>query len=478
MRSLTVKFSLILLAASLTGILLAALGVWYVITREFDDFVVAQAREQFASDMAGAYLEYGSWELVPQTIPAYNNNPNNNGQNNQPPNNTGNPNNGGNNPPPNNSVAPPLRQQDNTPARFALIDADKRVIIDFDRYKLGEIVKDRDIESARVLEVDGEVIGYIITTDRSQQRETVEKGFLTVVNRILFISGGVALVIALVLGSWLSRLYTRPLRELTHAVHGIRSGDYSVKVPVRSKDEVGILAESVNQMSAEIDRAHQLRKQMTADIAHEFRTPLTVISGYLESLRDGVLKPTTERFTTVYDEALLLQRLVEDLRTLSLADAGELSLNLQTIDANQLAARVQSAYQATASQQSVEIMLETTPRPASIRADLDRLLQVMGNLVSNALRYTPADKHVSIKTMADANQVFLIIEDEGQGISPEHLTNIFERFYQVDEAHTRSGQSGLGLAIARSIVEAHQGTIHVESQLGQGTRFTISLPSV
>ena len=472
MRSLTVKFSLILLVASVTGILLAALGVWYVITREFDDLVVAQAQDRFAEDMTEAYMEYGSWELVPLTRRAYNLT----GQDNT---NTPNQNNQDDQRPPNNAPPPPTNTQPpNVPARFALIDTEKHVIVGFDHYKLGDRVKDKDLEDARALEVDGEVIGYVITTPSSLQRETIEESFLTTVNRILLISGGLALVIALVLGIWLSRIYTRPLRELTHAVEGIRSGDYSKKVPVRSKDEVGILAESVNQMSDEIDRVNQLRRQMTADIAHELRTPLTVISGYIESLRDGVLQPTPERFNTVHEEALLLQRLVEDLRTLSLADAGELSLNLQTVDANQLAARVQSTYQQRANQHNVEIKLETAPRPLAIQADLDRLLQVLGNLVSNALRYTPENKHVAIKTGADQNTVILIIEDEGQGIAPEHLANIFERFYQVDESHTRSGQSGLGLAIARSIIEAHQGSIKVESELGRGTRFIISLPGV
>ncbi len=483
MRSLTVKFSLILLAASVTGILLAALGVWYVITREFDDLVVAQAQDRFVEDMTDAYMEFGAWEFVPQTRRAYNqdnqtaaNNNNNNDNNNADNANNNNPNN--DRAPNTNAPPPPPAQQPAVPARFALVDMDKRVIIEFDKYKLGDIVKDRDLEDARAIEVDGEVIAYVITTDHSLQRERIEESFLDTVNQILLVSGGVALVIALVLGVWLSRLYTRPLRELTHAVEGIRSGDYSKKVPVRSHDEVGILAESVNQMSDEIDRVNQLRKQMTADIAHELRTPLTVISGYIESLRDGVLQPTPERFNTVYEEALLLQRLVEDLRTLSLADAGELSLNLQTVDANQLAERVQATYQARAHKQNVEIKVETEPRPLSIRADLDRLLQVLGNLVSNALRYTSENKYVAIKTQTSGDRVVLIIEDEGQGIAPEHLPNIFERFYQIDDSHTRSGQSGLGLAIARSIVEAHQGSIRVESELGQGTRFIITLPSV
>jgi signal transduction histidine kinase len=216
---------------------------------------------------------------------------------------------------------------------------------------------------------------------------------------------------------------------------------------------------------------------MTADIAHDLRTPLTVLSGYIESLRDGVLEPTRARFDTMYTEAQHLQRLVEDLRTLSLADAGELPLNQQPTAPKDLLKRLKATYLHAAGQAGVALEVQADPNLPELDIDPDRMAQVLGNLVSNALRYTPEGGRIVLAAHSRDGAVTLLVQDTGQGISPEALPRVFERFYRGDPARQqKEGESGLGLAIARSIVEAHGGTIAAHSELGRGTVFVIELP--
>jgi signal transduction histidine kinase len=217
---------------------------------------------------------------------------------------------------------------------------------------------------------------------------------------------------------------------------------------------------------------------MTADIAHDLRTPLTVIAGYLEALRDRVLTPTPERFATLHDETQGLLRLVEDLHTLSLADAGELSLALQPLAPAQSLERVAATYQDAATHQGVTLTVAAAPDLPAICADPERLARVLGNLVSNALRHTPAGGQVTLSARPAPAGVALVVADTGSGIAPEHLSNIFERFYRADPARSADdGGAGLGLAIARSLVEAHGGTISVDSHVGTGTTVTVTLPT-
>jgi signal transduction histidine kinase len=221
---------------------------------------------------------------------------------------------------------------------------------------------------------------------------------------------------------------------------------------------------------------------MTADIAYDLRTPLTVISGYLESLRDGVLKPTHERFDAMYKEAQHLQRLVEDLRTLSLADAGELSLQLEATPPRSLLERLAATFQHQAEQRQVTLQVEVEPELPAVNVDPERMAQVLGNLISNALRYTPEGGQITLSAQRQASAVALQVQDNGAGITPEALPHIFERFYRGDTARhdcgqSDDGESGLGLAIARSIVELHGGTITADSAPGKGTKIAIVLPA-
>jgi signal transduction histidine kinase len=287
-----------------------------------------------------------------------------------------------------------------------------------------------------------------------------------------------AIVIALLLGFLLARTLTRPIRELTAATQALAKGDLGQQVSVRTRDEMGQLAASFNQMSADLAHASQLRRQMTADIAHELRTPLSLILGYTESLSDGKLPATQETFDIMYDEAQHLSRLIDDLRTLSLADAGELPLNRRPVDPKALLERAALAYMPQAQRQGVAIELNASSDLPEAEADPGRIEQVLDNLVSNALRYTPSGGRVILSADGDGEQVFLRVQDTGVGIQLEELPYIFERFYRADKSRQRHAkESGLGLAIAKSIVEAHGGSVSVESILGEGTTFVVALPS-
>jgi signal transduction histidine kinase len=237
---------------------------------------------------------------------------------------------------------------------------------------------------------------------------------------------------------------------------------------------VGQVAAAFNQMSANLSRANALRRQMTADIAHELRTPLSVVVGYLASMSEGLLKPTPERFKIMRDEAQHLQRLVEDLRILSLADAGELLLNLQPVAPGELVNLAAATFSHQAEQRHITLSVQIEPDMPLLRADPDRILQVLDNLLSNALRYTPEQGRITLISQLYDGHIQLSIQDTGLGIDPEHLPHIFERFYRGDSSrHQEQNESGLGLAIAKSIVEAHGGQISAQSTVGEGT--TVSM---
>jgi signal transduction histidine kinase len=253
------------------------------------------------------------------------------------------------------------------------------------------------------------------------------------------------------------------------------AGQLNQQVPVRSRDELGELTATFNQMGADLEHANSLRRQMTADIAHDLRTPLAVITGYLEGLKDGVLKPSPKRFAAMYDEALFLQRLVEDLRTLSLAEAGELSLNCQPTQPAELIERLAGSFQRQADLNEVRLTTLVDEDLPLIQVDPERMLQALGNLVSNALRYTPAGGEIILAARGEDGAVRLEVADTGAGIAVDALPHVFDRFYRGDESRQEGG-TGLGLAIARSIVALQGGTITAESAgPGMGSRFIIRL---
>jgi signal transduction histidine kinase len=266
------------------------------------------------------------------------------------------------------------------------------------------------------------------------------------------------------------------VRELTGATKRVAGGELGIQVPVRTGDELGELANSFNQMSADLAQSNQVRRQMTADVAHDLRTPLSVILGYTEALSDGKLQGTPQMYGVMHSEAQHLSHLIDDLRFLSLADAGELPLERRNVSPLDLLNRTAASNHAAAEQKQIDLQVQGAPDLPDLNVDPERMAQVLGNLTSNALRHTPAGGTIVLTARSEVEGVLLQVRDTGSGIAAADLPYIFHRFYRGDLSRQQTGESGLGLAIAKSIVEAHGGRITAESNLGAGTTITITLP--
>jgi len=359
---------------------------------------------------------------------------------------------------------------------FLLADFNGKVLVPAGQYQVGEVVPSAKLTQGTPVTVNGTQVGTVVVIGNPPPLGPLESQYLKRTNLALLYAALGAALVAMALGIILARTLTHPLLDLTAAIHSMAKGDLKQHVSVKSHDELGELAAAFNQMSSDLDRLNHSRQQMTADIAHDLRSPLTVIGGYVESMRDGVLKPTPERLDTIHSEVQHLQRLVEDLRTLSQADAGELTLNKEPVAPLGLLDRMTKAYGHLAAQKKVTLDVHAEQGLPDITLDLDRMAQVFGNLITNSLRYTSEGGKILLTAEINANMLVFSVKDNGQGIPTESLPHIFDRFYRADPARVQGSESGLGLAIAKSIVEAHGGTISAESHLGQGTTLRISLP--
>jgi signal transduction histidine kinase len=293
-----------------------------------------------------------------------------------------------------------------------------------------------------------------------------------------FIWGGLlAVAIALLLTFILSRRILAPVKALTHAARKLGKGDFSQRVNFKDKGEVGELAKSFNSMANDLEHMEQLRRNMVADVAHELRTPLSNLSGYLEAIRDGVVKPDSDIIRSLDEEASTLSRLVDDLQELSLADAGELKLVYRKEDVSSTIREAVAATQTKAATKGITITADLPARLPLVSIDAHRIKQGLNNLLENAIAHTSPEGTITVAAWEQDNEINISVADTGEGIKAEDLPNIFERFYRVDKSRTRAtGGSGLGLTITKRLVEAHGGRINVESQLGKGTRFTFTLP--
>ena len=281
------------------------------------------------------------------------------------------------------------------------------------------------------------------------------------------------------------RRYASPLADVMAAADAVADGDLSVRLSEDVSGEFGQLVRSFNRMTEELDRSDRQRRNMTADVAHELRTPLHIIQGNLEGILDRVYEPSDEQISATLDETRALARLVEDLQTISLAEAGQLPLIREPVNMGELLTDIRTSFSSTAEADGVQLVLDwgsgegTEERTELIvEGDPGRLYQVLTNLVANALRHTPARGQVRLSAQADGDIVRTIVADSGSGIPAEDLPHIFDRFWRGDRARTRSDGSGggLGLAIVRQLVEAHGGQIDVQSVTGEGSVFTLSLP--
>lgn len=298
-----------------------------------------------------------------------------------------------------------------------------------------------------------------------------------------FVSLGIAVgasLLTAVAVSWLvSRRVVGPIRELALAAQRIARGAYSARVPASGTDELAVLGTAFNEMAASLESAEQKRRELLADVAHELRTPLATVQGYVEGIGDGVLESDSETWSVVRVELRRLGRLVDDLQMVSRAEERQLDLHIEPIAPATL---VETAMQAAAPAYSVKgVHLErhVEPEVPVVDVDADRVGEVLANLLENALRHTPGGGRVDVTATRRGPEVEISVADSGEGIEPEHLERIFERFYRADRARTRArGGSGIGLTIARAIIEAHGGRLRAESGgAGRGARFVIHLPA-
>jgi signal transduction histidine kinase len=361
---------------------------------------------------------------------------------------------------------------------YTVADADGMVVVPSPNNPIGTQLSKRELARGMSIEVNGEVVGTVISQGPLPNTLiTALDNFSDEINQLLLMGALAAVGISLILGVIFSRTLTRQLGEISKAADDIAKGKLNQKVEIKSKDEIGQLAEAFNQMSANLERSGELRRQMTADIAHELRTPLSIILGRAEPLAEGTLLPSREVLQVIHEETMRVNRLVEDLRTLSLSDAGELSLEVRPVTLCQLLGDVKKVHMALAEAKGAALKVECPDQLPSIKADPDRIRQVLGNLVSNAIRYSPEGGSIILSAMEVEQGVVIRVSDNGPGIAEEDLPHVFDRFYRGDKSRQRDkGGSGLGLAIAKSLVYLHGGDIRVNSQPGAGTTFTVWLP--
>jgi signal transduction histidine kinase len=301
--------------------------------------------------------------------------------------------------------------------------------------------------------------------------------FLSSFNRSLLVGVLVGGVVALVLALVLSRGILRSVDALTRAARQMANGRLDQRVVVRSGDEIGQLGHAFNAMAEGLTRTEQLRQTMVADVAHELRTPLTNLRGYLEALRDGVASPGPDVLASLYDEAVLLSQLVDDLQDLALSDAGQLTLRRELTDVNELVASAVRTVQPEAARRGLQVELSEQGESMPVWVDVRRIGQVLRNLLANAVAYTPAGGHITVSATARDSELTVNVADSGQGIPSEHLPNVFERFYRADSSRARAtGGAGIGLAIVKQLVEAHGGAVQAQSVVGVGSTFSFTLP--
>jgi signal transduction histidine kinase len=287
----------------------------------------------------------------------------------------------------------------------------------------------------------------------------------------------IAGIVSLILGTIIFYQITRPLSHMRRASQALTAGETNVQVPVRSQDELGKVAEAFNQMATKISQQEQLRQQMVADVAHELRTPLTVMKANLEGMLDGLLEPTPAELGELHEEVQRLSRLIDDLRLLSLAESGQLTLVLEEVDVRQVMARVVALLLPLADEHEVTLVDDAPERPLIISADTDRIQQALTNLVANGVRHTPKGGRVRVTAVHEKQTIHLSVIDSGPGIPPDDLAYVFNRFWRSDKSRSRhSGGSGLGLAIVKQIAELHHGYVTAVSPNNTGAIFTISLP--
>ena len=457
MRSLSAKITLVLVIVSMFGALFTSFFIQNRTQEAFDDFIRGQDQQVLVEALTEYYSSTGSWENahIPfqKVFPISQHN---------------------------NQAGNPQGNQQNTNTPFILTSPSGE-IMDISPGpggpKPGAAIPMNDVEKGIPLEVDGEIVGWLVPAAFQGPRNNIQQNFLGTVRQGLIISSLVTLLIALILGGFLIQSFTRPIRKLANATEKVASGELGYQVDIQSKDELGKLASSFNSMSADLKKSALARKQMTADIAHDLRTPLTIMQGYTEAMSDGKMEGSPEIYDVMHQQAQHLNYLIDDLKTLSLLDSEELSFQIQNIDPDFILQQVESAFSPLASEKGILFTLNSNPSLPRVNLDPDRLTQILGNLINNAIQVLSPGGKIKVSAVQTGNNLTLLVADDGPGISDEDLPYIFDRSFRVDKSRAAgNGSSGLGLSITKKLVEAMGGIISVESRIGAGTTFQVEFP--
>lgn len=463
MRSISLKIILVLVIISLVGALFTTIYIQSRTRNAFDTFLQEQEKTTLADLLISHYQEFSSWEgaevyfleFYRIRAPGFpgggegGKNPNRPGENQAPP-------------------------------AFVLTDPDGIVLIGLTNhagYLVGDRILQKELKKSVPLESDDELVGYLVPIPITPNRNSMQQTFLGTVQQGLIISTVVTLLLALILGGILITSFTQPIRRLADGTERIASGELGYQVDLKTKDELGRLASSFNEMSRDLQKADQQRKQMTADIAHDLRTPLSILYGYTEALNEGKMAGSPETYQTMHGQTKHLNYLIEDLRMLSLLDSEELNFQLETIDPGPILSQTLSAFSPLAAKKDIQLFLEGQEGLPRVTLDPDRLTQILGNLINNALDILPPGGAIWLDALQEGDQLVLEVKDDGPGISDHDLALIFNRHYRADPSRNQEGgSSGLGLAITKKLVEAQGGEITVKSELGKGTVFRIRFP--
>ncbi len=362
--------------------------------------------------------------------------------------------------------------------RLVLVDTAGTVVADSAKLLLGTPLGSKNPQIVAVITFRGVPVGTLRSVPPSEPPPPgFEAFFLASVNRWLMAGVLVACLAGGVLSLALSRQVVKPIAALTTAAREMEKGDLTQRVQHVANDEIGELGHAFNAMADALQRGEALRRNMVSDVAHELRTPLSNIRGYLEALRDGVIQADAAVIASLHEEALMLSRLVEDLQELSLAEAGQLKLQRQPADLRSVIQQAVDVMQPEAADKKLKLSADLPADLPLVDADCERIGQVLRNLLANALAYTSEGGSVIIAAQAKGPQIELSVRDTGTGIGPQDLPYVFERFYRADKSRARkTGGSGLGLAIVKQLVEAHGGHVWAESALGAGSTFSFTLP--
>jgi signal transduction histidine kinase len=369
-----------------------------------------------------------------------------------------------------------------TQPQLVLADAERRVVYEQPNAARGRRLSRDEEAAAWDIMVGGQVVGHLVVALPMRQAilGPLEERFFDRLQQFLLVGALLAGVLGVLLGLALSRSLTAPLQRLATAARAMAGRDFTQRVRVDGGAEVAEVAQAFNEMAAALAEAEQLRKNLMADVAHELRTPLSVLQGNLQAILDDVYELDKTEIAHLYDQTRLLSRLVDDLRELALADAGQLHISLQPTDVGKVLRAAYDSLAPAAEAQGIALTLRIADDLPWVYADPDRVAQVLHNLLDNALRHTSASGSIALSASPTSDVVEITVGDTGEGIAPAELPHLFDRFWRADRSRSHAGRwaggSGLGLSIAQSLVQAQGGHIWAESEQGRGATFRFTLP--